>query len=384
MAADISGQAEQGATSSVLQRKARSGRVEHQSRAMSVAKALRITLAKVADDLFDLALAAIGLRMETRAGEDLAELLTDPALLMSLDGPAGRRAAAVLDPLLVGGLIQQQTMGKVMPDSGDAGRVMTETDAAISAPFLDALLERAAVLPETEAERQLLQGFRFGTRAEDARLLLMTLEQPVYQVVHITVDISAGTRQGTIILILPLVDEEAGGTGPDHDGVAAAGDNTDQHSGTLNDTVMALHVDLNVAVARLRMPLGDMGALEVGNVLQLGAAAFDQSRILTQSGLGVGGGTLGQVDGVRTLRLASPKAGKPAPEQGAGTTGMKNHPPDVDHGAVKALDRDGAAVPPGLPDPSEPPDLGQMPDTTDLAGLSGQKDFPELLQSDVG
>ena len=75
-----------GAPPSALVRKANVGREEHQARAMTLAKALRLTAAKVADDLLDMALAVIGLRTD-RQGLDALSALFDPAgLLMLLEG----------------------------------------------------------------------------------------------------------------------------------------------------------------------------------------------------------------------------------------------------------------------------------------------------------
>ena len=135
---------------SVLRRKATAGREDHQSRAMSMQKALRLTLAKVADNLHGMAMAVIGARVEDRDGDNLTDLFDPADLLLLLDGPAGARGAAVLDAAFVGGLIQQQTMGKVQPiPENQDPRPMTPTDAAICAPFMDALLSRVATLPDT-------------------------------------------------------------------------------------------------------------------------------------------------------------------------------------------------------------------------------------------
>ena len=233
---------------SVLARKTQAGRVTHQARAMSVPKALRLTLAKVADELLDMAMAVIGVRIEKCESNRLAQVFKEPALLMLLDGPARRCAAAAFDPLLVGGLIQQQTMGTVLPDVGGEPRNLTETDAAICAPFLDALLERAATLPETEEERHLLEGFRFGTRPEDSRLLLMALEEPEYQIIHLTVDMAGGKRQGYITLCLPLSAKMTEPTMPEHDRPGRAGDAEGRNMRSLNETVLGLHIDLNLDI----------------------------------------------------------------------------------------------------------------------------------------
>lgn len=407
MAAQTPEHTERDPSQSALHRKARAGRVEHQTRSMSVAKALRITLAKVADNMFDLPMAAIGVRMEKRDGEELSELFAEPALLMSLDAPLGRRAAAVFDPMLVGALIQQQTMGKVMPDTSDGNRTLTATDAAICAPFLDALLKRAALLPETDDDRSLLQGICFGTRADSARLLQMTLEEPEYQVIHITVDISGGTRQGKIILCLPLARKL-----PDIDVTEGAGPTAGRRADrrqdqSMNEAVMALHVDLNIALARLTLPLSGVSALAVGDVLTLGVTAFDQSRVLTMTGLSIGRGTLGQVDGVRALRLDHQKSKATTPKRRASDRADLDLPNVSGDGTgTRASDTMGDAMPPEpmldianlqmddpvgdlpdlpeLPDMSELPDLPPMPDMSDLPGFSEEDEYTELSNSKAG
>ena len=404
MTAQTSGQSERDQPHSALHRKAQVGRVEHQTHAMSVPKALRLTVAKVANEMFGMAMAAIGIRMEKRDGDALAELFEMPALLMALDGPSGRRGAAVFDPNLVGGLIQQQTMGKVMPEVGGATRPQTATDAAICAPFLDALLDRAAVLPETEIERQLLQGYRFGIRAEDARILLMSLEAPEYQVVHITVDIAGGCRQGQIILCLPIVPKPSEmSRGRDHDGTLTDGAGP-RRQNSLNDTVMALHVDLNVALARISMPVSTLGALAPGDVFELGITAFDQSRVLTMCGTGVGRGTLGQIDGVRALRVehqniaattpkrrASDREGLDLPDVTGDGTGTRATDPHA-VAELSAPSPDLAELPvsnamngvSALPDFAELPDLPDLPDMSDLPGFTQDDDLTDLPRAGAG
>ena len=116
---------------SAIRRKTQVGLHEHRVRAMSVQKAFRVSVAKVADELYDMAMSAIGITLETREAEACADLFDPASLLILLDGPARRRGAVVLDPALVGAMIQQQTMGMVMPiPEGAEPRALTETDAA--------------------------------------------------------------------------------------------------------------------------------------------------------------------------------------------------------------------------------------------------------------
>ncbi len=162
---------------STMRRKTQAGRALHQSRTVSVLKALRLTLSKVGNDLFELPLATLGATQDIVENDACTQIFQDDHLLILLDGPAGTRGAVMVDPVLVGGLIQQQTMGEVQPVKGDGpARVMTATDATLIEPMINTLLERAAPLPESEEERRLLTGFKFGAKAQDVRLLMLALD----------------------------------------------------------------------------------------------------------------------------------------------------------------------------------------------------------------
>lgn len=341
-------------------------------------------------------MAVIGARMEKCDADDLEAVFKAPALLMLLDGPSRRRAAVAFDPVLVGGLIQQQTMGMVMPDAGGEPRAQTSTDAAICAPFLDALLERAALLPETEDERNLLTGVRFGARAEDSRLLLMALEEPEYQIVHLTVDMAGGKRQGQITLCLPMATKVADLPGGDGDRPGRKGYASGRSKRSLNETVLGLNIDLNIALSRLSMPLSAIGELKPGDVLKLGVSAFDQSRILTTGGRGVGRGTLGQIDGVRALRVeyqkfvsatpkrrASDRAELNLPEVKGDGTGTRRYDPE-DGADIDVEDMSDMPAMMDMEGLSDLPDLPDLPDMSDLPGFSDADDLPDLPRLEAG
>ena len=59
---------------------------------------------------------------------------------------------------------------------------MTTTDAALSAPLLDALFSRAHAFLETDADRAKLPLYKFGAKAENPRLFGLALEEAEYSV----------------------------------------------------------------------------------------------------------------------------------------------------------------------------------------------------------
>lgn len=361
----------------VIHRKVQAGLAEHQSRAMSLAKALRVTLAKVADDLFDLSMAAIGVRVETRSGDDLPDALATPGLLMLLEGPGRGRAAAILDAALVGGLIQQQTMGKVLAAADPQDRPLTPTDAAICAPFVDALLQRAALLPEKPKDQQLIAGFAFGAWVEDARILTMALDAPDYELIHLNLDIAGGVRQGTMLLCMPR--PEAGSlraqlvqSSPGADGLPTPA----APASTLSQTAVNLPATLRVSLETVRMSLRQLGSLKIGSQIDLGTPRFDNVRIQTIAAKTVTRGQLGQVDGKRVVQVL--QQGKTAADNPA-KRGQGGHAAgaglDLEHAMNGLTEMD---LPLDLADDLPAAGLSDLPDLPDLPDIPDLPDLPDL------
>ncbi|MEO9574091.1 MAG: hypothetical protein ABJ263_17805 [Tateyamaria sp.] len=183
----------------VLARITANARSERKAKAMTLQKALRIALAKVADALMDLPAAVLSVTIQDIKGEDVEAVLDDDQLLLILDGPNGCIGAAMFAPVVVGAMIQQQTVGNVSPGP-DPERAMTRTDAAICAPLLDALFERMVPLLDEPDEAELIDGHQFGAKAHDARTLALALDASDYITIRLTLDIARGARQGEVVL----------------------------------------------------------------------------------------------------------------------------------------------------------------------------------------
>lgn len=388
-------------SNSVLGRIAAAGSDERKARAMTLHKALRLTVAKAADALMDLPVAMIGAVTEQIKGDGIEDKLDDAQLLMILDGPVGQTGAVMIAPTLVGAMIQQQTIGSVHPDTG-GDRAMTRTDAAICAPLVDAMFERTVPILDDPADAALIEGFRFGVKAEDARTLAMRLDADTYTVLRLTLDVARGARQGEMVLILPVVSPKAA-----PDALDENGEDTGQGT-SLTNAVMTLNADLDMVLFQLHLPLNAIQALARGDELPVPAGAFPNVQITTLAGRVVGRGIVGHVEGVRAvkpqrkpthatqpMRRASdePMVDMPRVEDIAGPGRRESEerhmiPADDDMDLDMALPQeevtdtaadaaDGPAVEPdaGLPQLDALPDLSDLPDLADLPDLN---DLPDL------
>lgn len=327
--------------------------------ARSALRALRLGLARAADDVFDLAVTVIG-ATQARSGIDgLGRHLGEDRLLVLLDGPDRQIGVLSMDRDCLTALIQQQTIGKVTAAAAQ-DRPFTTTDAALTAPLIDAMIDKAAALTDLPADKLCLAGYRFGARAEDVRSLMLVLDAERFRLFDLTLEFSGGVRQGSLTLILPepaaraAEDEARGKTrGP-----------------TLERAIGAVRADLTAVICRFRLPLSELAAMEPGDILPVMRERLSETSLVTITGQQIASGRLGQIGGLRAVRVneTTPQVetkGKP------GEDGFEA--PQVPQRRVlptpKPVDRvhvQDAPKPAPSPEPEQaPPSAPELPDALD-------------------
>ncbi len=328
---------------SPLQRKMAAGRDAAESIGRSAAAALRLAIARAADDLFDLALVVIGVSQARVTQDELAPHLPQDRLLVMLDGPEGQFGILTLDRMLLTALIQQQTMGQIsgmVPDD----RPFTSTDASLAAPLVDEMLTRAADLADKPIDIQCLSGFRFGARAEDARSAMLSIEAERFRLFELTLEFGSEGKQGVLTLVLPEPIKAATGQEVEADSTAPK----------LGAAIEMARADLTAVICTMRVSLSDLSAMAPGDVLPLVKDHLDRTELVGITGQPVAVGRLGQIGGLRALRLNETKLRMTrAPDQSGFAADIGAQPsvandPDVLEGEL-------APSPPTSPDvPSKP------------------------------
>ena len=303
----VMGQMTSTETTSVLQRKLAAGRDGAQSGGRSILGALRLAMARTAAKQCDLPLVVIGAKQMRCVHEDVGQFLSDDRLLVLLEGPEGQAGAVCLDANFVTALIQQQTIGQVGPLSG-GGRAFTGTDAALAEPLIEEMLARASDLAEQPPDQRCLRGYRFGARVEDARSLMLVLEAERFRVFDLTVDIAGGQGQGAVCLVLPDLPE-------DLDEVAGRGDKKRPTGPNMGQAFGNIRADLTAMICRIRLPLSELAAMQPDDVIPLVRERLKDTELIAIDGQCVAVGRLGQVNGLRALRLneAPTQAGQQLP-----------------------------------------------------------------------
>jgi flagellar motor switch protein FliM len=315
---------------SVIYRKVQARRNGVDARAMTPAKALRLALARAADGLFDLSLTVATVEQHARPQAELAGLLPQDGLLVLLDGPGGRRGALNLDPQVMAGLVEVQTTGGLRASPPTARR-MTPTDAAMAAPFIDAVLSGVDAELESGEGGALAPGFRFGDMVEDSAALALALQAPDYDVFHITVEMGGGAKSGGLTLLLPrLCAPEPGG------GVAQS---APPEAPEIEEAALAAPVTLTAEIARLTLPLREATRLAPGQRLTIPRDSLDSTHLLASRGHVVARAQMGKLNGKRAVRLF-PRA----------------RTEDEGHGAAHKSAADGPEPPAKDPGPAFPVD----------------------------
>jgi flagellar motor switch protein FliM len=165
------------------------------------------------------------------------------------------------------------------------------------APLVDGILHRMSQHLVGHPDAYWACGFRYGAMIDDRRSLGMALAAPDFHVFQLPLDIAEGTRSGAVILALP---QRAAPVVPADKRESA------QVSVPLQQRVLDAPVRLDAILCRLSLPLSDVGRLAVGDVLALPKDVLRDIAIETVGRQPVATARLGQVDGMRALRLTSP------------------------------------------------------------------------------
>ncbi|MBV2361730.1 FliM/FliN family flagellar motor switch protein [Thalassococcus sp. CAU 1522] len=313
----------------VLGRKAQAARRAHEARAMSPGKALRRAMARTADVLWGLALMAQDDHLVDCDQDGVVHAIDGDHLLMLLDGPDGLPGVVSVDRAAMTAMIEVQTLRQVTQLPLD-DRPMTQTDAAMLAPFVDGVLARMADYLEGDPMQSATAGFRFGALIEDARAASLLLDAPGYYLFRVDVDLALGRRRGTIQVVLPKR--------PVCAGQSAEGDG-DESAGPYSDTLMQVPARLEAVLARVPVSLDTVQTLAPGDLIELPADALDGLVLHSRFGDPVAGGRLGQLNGMRAVRLTWPLA----------------------EGATEAVDPAGLVDEPGETPKLAPPDQSAKP-----------------------
>lgn len=257
------------------------------------ARALRVALTRAAERSAGLGLTVLGVTEEMAVLDVVLQQIPDGMMLLGLAGDQGIAGFVGVDLEMRTAMIEVQTMGRLRSTPAES-RPVTATDAALSQPLIAAFLLELG--PGTKAtplegwsEGQRVAGLLAGVRAAE-----LALEDTLYRLVRLTVDLAAGERQGEIVIALPVSRTRPEGK-PLLPGMAFAA--------RLRANVLQAEAALDAVLAHLRLPLRQAEGLEVGQILPLSGITVASVRLEGPDGRVIARGRLGQASGMRAIRL---------------------------------------------------------------------------------
>lgn len=261
---------------------------------LTPARALRLAFARAAERGAGLAVAVLGVADEVGPLDDLLARLEPGMVLLAVDrgGPAGLLA---LDAEARAAVVEAQTLGRPSAQPSEP-REATAVDVALTLPLAQAFLDEAAAATAGTALDGWVGPAQAGTRLPSGREAALTLPDGDYRAVRLTLDLGAGGRQGLCLLLLPV--SLRAPAVPEIPG-------EDWREG-LGQQVMAAPAEVVAVLHRLRLPLAEAGALDVGLVLPLPGVTVASVRLEGPGGADLGPARLGQVAGMRAIRIETP------------------------------------------------------------------------------
>ena len=258
----------------VLRRKARAGLEERKARLMSAARAMRLSLSRAAETLFELAVSVSDVFEEQLSQEALMRSVDAEMLLVLLDGPQGALGVMGIDLPLVNGIVEKQTIGCVSERVG-ASRAATATDAALIAPYITRVLEGMSEELSIK-DRALTEGFAFGARIESKRHLGLLLEVPDYRVLRAQIELESGVKRGELVLCLPIGTPESVNATQ----IKAASKTAETQDVRLlrDGALMEARAVVRAVIHRRQMTLGELSNLKVGEQLRFGTGGLGAGR----------------------------------------------------------------------------------------------------------
>ncbi|MGR3711494.1 MAG: FliM/FliN family flagellar motor switch protein, partial [Shimia sp.] len=347
---------------SVLKRKAKDGLIGHKARSMSPEKAMRLGMALAAQNGMELACEVSRIQRSTLSHETLVGMLDSDSLLAILEGVNGARAALAIDGQMLAGLVEHQTLGRVL--SGAASpRKPTLVDAALVTPFVEDTLARFVNLLSTDEAPAWLQHYKFGAVTEDTRTLSLSLKAHEFHFLMLDVSLEGGAKSGTIGIAFPDFEDVTEEPFEEEE--------TETGAESLQAGMLQANATLTAVIGRLNMTIGETQTLRVGDVLTLPMDGPRETTLETVDGARVTAVNLGQINGMRAVRMVQEGADD---VEESGEAMMSEAP--------AAAPRAAAAAPVAVPEPAPMPAPVKAPEIKDLNApmedLSDLGDLPEL------
>ena len=278
----------------LLRRMTRSQDADVAENPLTSSRAVRLALTKAANDTVGLVLAVSSVAEEISGLDVMLDGLPDGLMFVGLHRQGSLVGLIALDMQLRAAVLEMETMGVLSPQAVD-GRAPTLTDQMICEPMIAGFLE---------AFPQAVRGTDFDGwgdqvthegKISDTRTAGLLLDDCLYRVVQMTVQLGPADRQGLLLMALPLAEVPEATVPP-------AIEKSDWDV-AFPKAVQDAPATITALLHRFKLPLAMARGLQVGAVLPLPGCSVTSVRLLSADGQEVAQAKLGQSGGMRAVRL---------------------------------------------------------------------------------
>ena len=309
--------------SSILRKMAGARSDEPAESPITSSRAVRMALTKAANDTVGLVLTVRSIAEDIMPLDQMLSTFDDGMMLVALKRHGRMVGVAAWDMQMRAAVLEMQTMGKLIAMVADA-RPATGTDKTMCDPLLAALL---AVLPSAVVGTDFegwIDDVTPDARLESARAAGLMLDDCSYRSVRMTVDLGVADRTGSLVLTLPMLTRPAELPDPEPAPL--------NWGDAFRANVMDSPAVLDALLHRFKMSLGRAQNLQVGQVVALPGCTVNSVRLISADGQNVAQAKLGQVGGMRAVRIENAVAPQMRDLPGANDLGFPAMTRDDDVG----------------------------------------------------
>lgn len=260
---------------------------------LTPARALRLALTRAAERSIALPLSVLSVREEEGPLDELLERLDAGLLILALRQDATPVGLVALDGEARAAAIEAQTLGQV-DSTAPEPREPTAADAALARPLFEAFAREAESAVEGTSLAGWLRGPEVAERLPSKREATLLLPDGRYRAVRMSFDVGAGERQGLLLLLARLPDPPPPPL-PESEAAQV----------TVQAQALRAQTRVEAILHRLELSLASAEALDVGQLLPLPGVTVASVR-LESAGVTLGSARLGQVSGMRAVRIEAP------------------------------------------------------------------------------
>jgi len=293
--------------SNVLRRKLRSDPAGPDDPAVSPAKAARVSLARAADTAFNLAVRVTSIRQNRLDLSEVVDKIDDDWALFPLVHDDGSVGVMCLEPACVVAFVERQTLGRVN-DAGQPSRALTRTDKALAIPFLEVFLRQFDEALEGAPTAYWTQGYHAEDAVATRHLMVLQLDANEFRAFDMQCSLTETGQLMQAQLFLPIKEKTVKKARKSIANKGLKDNGSGLGTQRMRDAALPAHVEMDAVMCKVLLPLSDLKSLRPGELLKLPQDAARQAHLVDKIGRTSQSVHLGQLHGMRAVRLAHSSA----------------------------------------------------------------------------